>query len=69
MQTNEAHTPTPCLWLEEYGDDEYQTSCGKAFILNDGTLEQNDMRFCCFCGKPIREEIVVANPEEEEEEG
>jgi hypothetical protein len=62
-------TSNACLWREEYGDEEYQTSCGKAFVLNDGTPKDNDMLFCCFCGKLLREERGASEPEEEEDAG
>jgi len=43
----------PCLWK---GDDgTYETSCGQAFTIIDGTPADNDMRFCTYCGKPIEE--------------
>jgi hypothetical protein len=43
-----------CVWREE--SHAWETSCGGAFTLEDGTPAKNDMRFCCFCGKPLKEE-------------
>ena len=43
-----------CLWSEQF-DGEYETACGKAFALNDGTPAENGMKFCCFCGKPLQD--------------
>ena len=43
-----------CLWsLIEDDSDLWETSCGKAFVLTEGTPKKNKMRFCCFCGKKI----------------
>ena len=43
-----------CNWNQyddEYGS--YEADCGMEFELNDGTPEDNHMKFCCGCGKPI----------------
>ena len=45
-----------CIWMED-GDGGYSTSCGKAFIINDGTPEENGMNYCPFCGKPLMQEV------------
>lgn len=38
-----------CTWRPgDYG--EYNTSCKNAFVLNDGTPSDNNMKFCCYCG-------------------
>jgi len=43
-----------CKWAGEYADCEiWYTSCGEVFILNGGTPEDNKMKFCPFCGKPL----------------
>jgi hypothetical protein len=39
----------PCHWTEDEGM--WATSCGNAFMLNDGTPTDNNMKFCCYCGK------------------
>jgi hypothetical protein len=46
-----------CIWhLDDYDDDDsYETSCGKSFVLLDGTLKENEIIFCCYCGKKIEE--------------
>ena len=43
-----------CKW-EQYDDDwgAYETDCGQAFNIIDGTPEDNRMKFCCYCGKPL----------------
>lgn len=34
--------------------DYWSTSCGNAFIINEGTPYQNKMKFCPYCGQPIK---------------
>ncbi len=43
-----------CTWTE---DDEgvWQTDCGEAFFFNDGTPEENTMKFCCWCGAELQQ--------------
>jgi len=49
-----AHT---CEWGEEDGglSEYWETQCGNAFVLNDGTPKQNDMNFCPYCGGKLIE--------------
>ena len=42
-----------CIWTENFDPDYWETSCGQAFTLIDGTLEDNHIRFCAFCGREI----------------
>lgn len=37
-----------CVWKEDE-DGNWFTSCGKAWCFDA------DMKFCCFCGEPIKE--------------
>jgi hypothetical protein len=48
---------TSCTWFAEFEDDMWSTDCGNYFQLNDGTPSDNEMKFCCFCGKEIEEEV------------
>jgi len=41
-----------CDWIEDV-DGVWQTACDNLFEINEGTPEQNNMKFCCYCGKPI----------------
>ena len=34
----------------------YETSCGNSFYFSEGTVSDNDFKFCPFCGKQIKEE-------------
>lgn len=45
-----------CWWVETMGPDEdyWETGCHEAFtFLTDGPAE-NNVKFCCFCGRPIK---------------
>jgi hypothetical protein len=48
-----------CFWKydetdEKFTKDSWNTSCGEKFCLNEGTPKDNDIRYCCFCGKKIK---------------
>jgi hypothetical protein len=46
----------PCNWYQDdEGSDHFDTDCNEAFCLNDPTeeAERKDMKFCCYCGKPL----------------
>ena len=48
-----------CVWSVEDTDYNcYETDCGKSFILNDGDVKDNELIYCCFCGKKIEEEKI-----------
>ncbi len=46
-----------CKWKYwgEYDTDggRWETSCGSAFTVNEGTPKDNNMKFCPFCGKEL----------------
>lgn len=48
-----------CTWTNagwEYGDT-WETACGNAWTFTDGSPEENDAKFCMYCGgnlTPIR---------------
>lgn len=42
-----------CLWVET--DEMWETQCGGAFSIIDGTPRENNMAFCCYCGKPLEQ--------------
>lgn len=50
-----------CTWSNSEGseyddcDTQWETSCSGTFILNDGTPESNELKYCCYCGKPIEQ--------------
>ncbi len=52
-----------CEWTQDGSDYiGWETSCGGIFVLNEGSPLQNDMKFCCYCGRPL-----VEKPYDEEE--
>jgi hypothetical protein len=57
-------TNDECEWIQssnfEYGQD-YTTDCGQWFSITEGTPEQNNMKFCCYCGKKLVQ--VLNEPE------
>jgi hypothetical protein len=44
----------PCQWQQD-PDGDWDTACGHRFIILAGTPTENDMRFCCYCGKPLKD--------------
>lgn len=45
-----------CDWRQEDVDSSvWATDCGGLFCINDGTPTENNMDFCCFCGKKLAE--------------
>lgn len=47
-----------CGWYEEY-EGPWESTCGHAFIINEGTPAENGMKFCPFCGLPLIENKYV----------
>jgi len=43
-----------CTWTENE-DGYWETNCGNAFTLEEGTPTKNEMVFCCYCGCKLRE--------------
>ncbi len=46
----------PCVWCQDE-DGNWHTACDHVFVLNDGTPSENDMEFCCYCGKRLKQRI------------
>lgn len=47
-----------CEWKPDDPDGEsdlWATGCGETFYLIDESPAKNGMKYCCFCGKPIKE--------------
>lgn len=57
-QTEGVLTPATCTW--KFGAFSWHTACGQEWMLNDGTPEQNGMRFCHSCGNAL----VAEEPED-----
>lgn len=51
-----------CQWSQwsqvDWDSDCWETTCGNAFTLNDGTPRDNRMRFCCYCGLKLAQRKV-----------
>lgn len=55
-----------CLWQE---DDEgnWWGGCGALWCFNDGGPADNEMRFCCGCGRPLAQQRFIEEAEKSEE--
>ncbi|MBE9561779.1 MAG: hypothetical protein IMF12_02785 [Proteobacteria bacterium] len=55
------HQAENCIWCNSDGSEhddsntQWETSCGGSFILNEGTPESNDIKYCCYCGNSIEQ--------------
>lgn len=54
-------TSDDCTWTQDASWDggPWDTSCGNAFEINEGKPSDNHMKFCCYCGKPLIENVYV----------
>ena len=53
----QAERPPTCLWSRADDDtDMWETTCGKAFTIIDGSPADNQMAFCCYCGRELESE-------------
>ena len=52
-----------CTWWQDTDEQTYATRCGHIFRLDDGTPDENQFRFCCFCGRALKQQLM---PEEDE---
>lgn len=46
--------PDKCTWTYD-NNYVWETSCGNVFCLTHGTPADNNMKFCSYCGKEIKE--------------
>ena len=44
-----------CLWKEDQ-DGVWDTECGNRFEIMNGTPTENQINWCPYCGKGLREE-------------
>ena len=57
-QTANTEPEDECNWTQEDWDsDMWSGSCGACWSLNDGTPEENDMKYCTNCGKRLVQHI------------
>ena len=45
-----------CKWKYDEIHDVYTTGCNDAFTLESGNLEENNMKYCPFCGNIIEQQ-------------
>ncbi len=50
-------TPDRCQWTED--GEAWATTCGGYFQLESGTPEENQMVFCCYCGRLIEQKVTL----------
>lgn len=57
-----------CTWTETDPDFCYwATDCSGAFSVTEGKPSENNMKFCCYCGKPLKE-VPWVWPKDEDDE-
>jgi rRNA maturation endonuclease Nob1 len=49
-------TKNVCIWKEDEEYGMYETGCGNAFQTIEGDIEENNFKFCPYCGGSIRQE-------------
>jgi hypothetical protein len=48
-----------CPWVYNETDDFYETSCNNGWMFTEGTVKQNKVRFCPYCGKLV---VAIRKP-------
>ena len=51
-----------CHWAHNE-EGYWETTCGDIFEVTEGTPSENNMRFCCYCGKRLVE-VEIAEAED-----
>lgn len=51
--------PLQCVWTYDPDGYSWGTACKNAFYIDDGTPEENSMKFCCFCGGELNQEAIT----------
>ena len=49
-----------CLWSQDgdYESDTYGTSCGRYYCIIEGAPDENDMKYCCYCGGKLEQVLI-----------
>lgn len=54
-----------CTWKQETYEDMdrnlWETSCGQSFVFDEGRPSENGAKFCCYCGKRLKEQPYQDN--------
>ena len=45
-----------CKWKQD-ADGCWDTDCDHKYEIDSGTPSENEMKFCTFCGKKLKEEL------------
>lgn len=53
-----------CTW-EQDANGIYETSCGEAYEVSYGTPNDNEMRYCCYCGGKLVQKLYHDDSEED----
>ncbi len=53
-----------CVWKLDFGWEDWDTGCGKTYYIEEGGPKDNQMRFCCYCGKPLEENRVAEHEDQ-----
>ena len=58
--------PETCTWQQDGDSDSgvYGTSCRRYFNLEDGTPEDNKMKWCCYCGKKLAQALITEDEDD-----
>lgn len=52
--SEEQNMSANCTW-EEDDEGDWVCNCGNVFCLDDGFPHEKGMKFCCYCGRPLKE--------------
>lgn len=54
-----------CEWEQDtdYETEIWHTSCGEAFVFNEGGPDENFLKFCCYCGMQLKAIRALAGKE------
>lgn len=49
--------PATCTWTPD-DDGNWETDCDQEFVFMDGGPDDNNMRFCCYCGRKLVQGVM-----------
>ncbi len=52
---NPEEEPGECVWKYDDGDFKWDTACGEAWVFTEGSIAENNVRFCHKCGRRVKE--------------
>jgi len=57
-KTDQSIEKETCSWIQEDDPDicYWKTGCGNSFYFTEGTPTDNNMKYCCYCGKLLKQE-------------